>query len=69
MSPEDFEAQLDRLAEINGMSRAGIDDLVFDARAKIFARHRVTASDAQVLDVIRQVIASVAARMEGAGLL
>lgn len=64
-----WEATLDRLAEINGMSRTGIDQLVFDARAKIFARYGVTASEKQVLDVVRQVLVAVGARMEGAGLI
>jgi hypothetical protein len=60
-----FDTELDRLAVVNGVTRAQVDTIVFETRARIFAQVRRTATDEQVLDGVRTMLAAVSAAGEG----
>lgn len=64
MTQPPLDVELDRLAKLNGITRAQIDTIVFETRARIFASVRRTATDEQVLDGIRTMLATVGAASE-----
>jgi hypothetical protein len=64
MTPADFSAELDRLAQINSLSRRELDDTVFSLRATTFRTLHQVISDAGVLDALRIGIAADFAKLE-----
>ncbi len=68
MSTVDFEAELDRLAVANGLTRAEVDTVVFNARAAWFKQKGFVAKDHLLLAQLKIALAGDALRRELAGL-
>lgn len=60
----DFDVALDRCAEVNGLTRARVDTLIFETRARLF-RRGILATEAQLIDALGLVLAVDAAKKEG----